>query len=204
MILKIKGIEEFLGSQDYQELIGQKVCNLDKPMPNISTSIIPGDDVGFLQKPTTEPILWNYFITCAFPQGHKFNIKHKEYIATSCKYPLGYKITNDEIKYRDCSVQEQYQWIIYNLSKYLHHSVVKYDIFFELCFSGDLHFHGRIQTELKYIKDIKVLFHRMFNLSLKHKYFCDVKVYDDKKWNDYDVKIKKTYQTTSFKHFTNI
>lgn len=185
--------------------IGEKFADLDKLFP-ISTRVNTGDDVGIPPEcPQSEPILWNYFITIAFPIGHKFKMKHKDYCVVSTINPNGYKYVFDEVKYRDCTTEEQYNWIVWKLSRYLKLDAEKWDVFFEHTFEGHIHFHGRLYTpNIKHIKDIKMIFYRMFGLTAKFKYFCDVKVYDDKRWNDYDIKTKKTYQTSRFPHFTNI
>jgi len=182
--------------------IGAKVDILDNFCPD-STSIQTGDEKG--DAVAQSPILWNYFITVAFPTGHKFKMKHKEYCVITTVNPNGFKYTFDDIKYGECSTQEQYNWIIWKLERYLKIDVDKYDIFFEHTFDGHIHFHGRIKLiNIKHIKDIKLIFHRMFGLPAKHKFFCDVKLYDESKWNNYDTKTKKTYQTSKYPHFKNI
>lgn len=148
-------------------------------------------------------IKYKYFITLAFPQNHKFTIKHKEYRANG-----DIKILFEPIKYRDCTVMEQYNFIKHTLSKFLFSEVDKYDIFFEHCKSGDLHIHGRITTHDKtlHIKDIKLFFNHMFGLSAKYNKFCDVKIYDETKWNDYEHKtsINKSHQTCELPKYSNV
>lgn len=144
---------------------------------------------------------WSHFITLAFPQNHKFNIKHHEYMANG-----SVKISMEPIKYRDCTVMEQYLWIQWIFNRFLNRSCNEYDFFFEHTLSGDLHLHGRVTLFSKtHIKDIKLIFHRMFGLSVKYIKFCDVKVYDKTKWNDYQNKYseRKLHQKSELKNFSS-
>lgn len=146
---------------------------------------------------------WSYFITLAFPQNHSFKIKHKEYFANG-----EIKILFEPIKYRDCTVKEQYEFIKHTFSKYLYSEIDRYCFFFEHCKSGDLHIHGRITTHDKtlHIKDIKLFFNHIFGLSAKYKNFCDVKLYNKDKWNDYQNKtsINKQHQTCLLPDYKNV
>lgn len=149
------------------------------------------------------PIKYQYFITLAFPHNHAFKIKHKEYMANG-----DIKILFEPIKYRDCTVREQYEFIKHTLSKYIYSEIDKYNFFFEHCKTGDLHIHGRITTHDKtlHIKDIKLFFNHIFGLSAKYKNFCDVKLYDATKWNDYENKksINKVHQSCDLPDFKNV
>lgn len=174
------------------------VLHLDETTDN-STSTESSPD----SKTGDDNFLWSHFITLAFPQNHKFAIKHNEYMANG-----NVKISMEPIKYRDCSTFEQYLWIQWIFNKFLNRTIKKYDFFFEHCLNGDLHLHGRITLwdETKHIKDIKIIFHRMFGLSVKFKNFCDVQVYNKDKWNDYQNKYseRKKHQTSTYKNYTNI
>lgn len=144
---------------------------------------------------------WAYFITLAFPINHKFKIKHVELRAQGTS-----RIVFNDIKYGDCTQREQYEWLVYILRKHVHIIADKYDLFFEQTQLGNIHIHGRLQYDNKKApkKDVKAIFHRMFDVPTKYVHFVDIKAYDKDKWSAYDQKTTKTYQTLEYDHFKNI
>jgi len=143
----------------------------------------------------------DYFLTVAFPVNCRFKIKHLQLEAQGRS-----KIVFSEIKYGDCTQEEQYRWIMHCMTKSMRQISDYYDVFFEFTKTGNIHLHARLGYEgrKKSMKDIKTLIHRMFECSTQYTRFVDIKKYDDTKWNDYAVKYKKTYQTTHYPHFNNI
>lgn len=144
---------------------------------------------------------WAYFITLCFPTRHEFKIKHLE-----LKSQGNSRIVFSPIKYGDCTQQEQYEWVIFILRKHINIISDNYDLFFEQTKEGNIHIHGRIgyDGKKKSQKDVRALFHRIFECPTKFKPFCDIKEYDHSKWSSYDTKIVKTYQTLEYSHFKNI
>lgn len=160
-----------------------------------------------LGQPTASPVTpppkeqqWAYFITWCFPTNQKFTIKHLEPHAHISR------IVFKPIKYGECTQDEQYHWIIHILNKHINLICDRYDLFFEQTQAGNIHVHGRISFDgkKKTMKDIKALSHRIFGVPLGCNAFCDVKVYESDKWNNYDKKVKKEYQTLEYEHFKNI
>lgn len=143
---------------------------------------------------------YDYFITIAFPTKHYYKIKHLK-LSTSSRPVFLF----DEIKYGECTVTEQYEWIMWILRRNIQFIAEQYDLFFEVTKDGNIHIHGRIKnTPKKTIKEIRTWAHRMFDTPQKYKRFIDIKEYDDAKWSNYDKKTEKTYQTTNYEHFKNI
>lgn len=140
---------------------------------------------------------WSYFITLAFPTREKFKIKHLELSAQRNR------IVFSDIRYGECTQNEQYEWLMWILRKHIQLVADEYDIFFEQTKEGNLHIHGRLRTEEK-AKNIKMYFHRMFEVPSRCNRFVDIKVYDDSRWTDYDKKKSKDYQTLKYQHFKNI
>lgn len=142
-----------------------------------------------------------HFITVAFPLNCKFKIKHVELLAQGRS-----RIVFSDIKYGDCTQEEQYRWLMHCMTTTIYQICDYYDIFFEYTKSGNIHLHGRLGYEgkKKSMKDVRSLIHRMFGCSTQYIKFVDIKKYDETKWNDYSVKYKKTYQSTLYPHFTNI
>lgn len=156
-----------------------------------------------LEKP---PIVRNcqydYFITIAFPTKHEYKIKHLKLSTSSLSRPI---FLFDKIKYGECTVTEQYEWIMWILRRNIQFIAEQYDIFFEVTKEGNIHLHGRIKNSpKKTIKEIRTWAHRMFDTPQKYKRFIDIIEYNDAKWNNYDKKHVKTYQTTNYEHFKNI
>lgn len=146
-------------------------------------------------------VSWAYFITVAFPTNHKFKIKHVDLLAQNRS-----RIVFSPIRYGDCTQNEQYQFINWILNKHVYQLCDKYHIFYEQTREGNIHFHGRLAYDNKKIcqKDIRALLHRMFECPTHHKPFVDIKVYDPEKWNNYNNKQTKTYQTVDLPEFKNI
>lgn len=157
---------------------------------------VPGTKSEKVNKPQ-----FSYFLTVAFPTKHYFKIKHVEIRSQGQQ-----RIVFGPIKYGDCTQSEQHIWLLYILNKNIKLICDHYDIFFEQTKEGNLHLHGRLGYTDKKIskKDVKSLIHRMFDCPTKYKQFVDIKDYDDKRWNEYDQKKKKTYQTLDYPHFKNI
>jgi len=151
--------------------------------------------------PTPTHNNFSYFITIAFPTNQKYNIKHLELHAHNRT-----RIVFSPIKYGDCTQDEQYKWLTHTLTKHINQVSDGYDLFFEQTKEGNLHIHGRLKfdNKRKTKKDVKALFHRMFETSTQYKNFIDIKDYDHKRWTDYDHKTVKTYQTLEYPHFKNI
>lgn len=141
---------------------------------------------------------YSYFITCAFPTNHRFKIKHLELLANNRS-----RIVFSPIKYGDCTQDEQYQFIKHKLTNHFHQVADFWDIFYEQTLEGNVHFHGRIgyNGKKKTMKDIKALTHRIFELDNTNKRFMDVKPYDANRWNNYETKEKKSYQTMNYPHY---
>lgn len=176
---------------DFTKLSEVSFCDLDrkKPGPPENKQIGPEQDFHKFE----------YFFTCAFPDNHLFMMKYLDIGAQSTKWKIGPK------KYRECTPMEQYAFINRALQKNIQLIASVYHIFYEQHASGDLHIHGRIRTPDKMnIKTLKTFIHRIFDCPMTFKYFCDIKVYDHAKWNEYDQKRTKTYQTTQHKEFKNI
>lgn len=165
------------------------------------------DDIGMasvalgLPTPNSNGQNWAYFVTVAFPTNHKFKIKHMELLAGGRS-----RIVFCEIKYGDCTQEEQYRFILYKLDQQIQHIADYYDLFFEQTKEGNIHFHGRLgyDGKKKSMKDIKALLHRLFECPTQYNRFIDIKVYEPKKWNDYDNKKEKNYQTLDYPHFKNV
>lgn len=175
--------------------------NLDYLRPMASSHDASNEPTGELLTSAVFDTHKTYFITVAFPTRHKFQMKHKEYTTR------GHRIIFTPVRYEETTPEEQYMWIQWILNRYLKSECEYYDIFFELTQSGNIHFHGRlIFYEKKTLKEIKLIFHRFFNLSMKYKNFVDVKVYDPKLWSDYQNKTseRKKHQTTHYKNYTNL
>lgn len=151
--------------------------------------------------PITNGNDWAYFITLAFPTNHKFKIKHVELRAQNQT-----RIVFSPIKYGDCTQGEQYSWLMYILTKYIKMVSDEYDLFFEQTKEGNLHIHGRLRyyDKKKTKKDVRALFHRMFECPTQYKHFIDIKDYNPDKWTNYDIKETKTYQTLDYPHLKNI
>lgn len=147
------------------------------------------------------PLQFDYFITIAFPQKQKFNIKHLEIRAQNQEVYV-FK----PIPYEECTQKEQYSFIKHKLSiERLYNIADIYDLFFEVTKNGNIHIHGRLYSiAKKSIKDIKLYLHRLFEVKHQLRHFIDIKPYDHLKWNDYDKKNNKAYQTCTFPHLTNI
>lgn len=160
-----------------------------------------------LTPPASPKIIWippfKYFITVAFPLNALFKIKHQELMAQGLS-----KFKFSPIKYGDCTFNEQYRWILHILTKNIYAICDRYDLFFELTQKNNIHFHGRLgyeaDSKVMFMKDIRVLIHRMFDCSTQYIRFVDIKKYDHTKWNDYETKYKKTYQTVKLPHFQNV
>lgn len=143
---------------------------------------------------------YQYFFTIAFPHKESYSIKHLE-IKPNGKYEYSFK----PIQFQEATPDEQYQWMLRILDKNISLIADCFDIFFESCKSGDLHIHGRLFSKKGIsTKTIKTYIHRMFNTPSKYKNFVDIKVYKHDKWESYDQKTKKEYQTTKYKHFKNV
>lgn len=150
-----------------------------------------------LTTPDTRYHQFTHFITLCFPTNHKYKIKHLEY-GTKCR------IVFSEIKFGDCTQDEQYKWMLWILSRHISSLAETYDIFFEQTKEGNIHLHGRINSNLS-VKSIKSLLHRMFETPTKYKPFCVIKEYEHSKWSDYQNKQKnKEYQKTEYNNFCNI
>lgn len=173
-----KVLPEFKDSEEVVDL-----CILDKERP-----------------PPPEPPIWQYFFTVAFPTRQQFNIKHVEIMAQGRA-----KVVFKPIRYEQCTQSEQYEWIMWILRRNINMICDNYDIFFEQTRDGNIHFHGRLHSYTKQsMKNIRALIHRMFGVDTKNKYFFDIKEYDHAKWNDYESKNIKTYQTLNYPHFKNV
>lgn len=148
-----------------------------------------------LTTPDTTDTKYSHFITLCFPTKHAFKIKHIEYTTGRPR------IVFSDIKFGDCTQDEQYRWMLWILNRHVHTIAETYDIFFEQTKEGNLHIHGRITSDLP-IKSIKSLLHRMFDCPTKYKPFCVIKEYDHNKWSDYQNKQKnKEYQKTQYENF---
>jgi len=146
---------------------------------------------------------WNYFITICFPTKHLFEIKHKVLLpGNRSKYAF------NKIKYGDCTMDEQYEFIVRILDKHMVAIAPYYDIFFEQTAIGNLHIHGRIAFDTKptCMKTLKIMFCQIFGLSFtEYPRFVDIKKYDALKWNDYQQKeAGKAFQITTYPNYSNI
>lgn len=167
---------------------------LDKERPKVcsNTNFIGSVTIG---------MKWNYFITIAFPQNHHYSIKH---LVPNSRGNLTYSF--DLIRYGDCLISEQYEWVTRLLNKYIRTICSKCDIFFEQTKEGVLHLHGRLRVELTKSRKplasrtVKLMLHRLFDTPPKYKHFVDIKPYDESKWSDYANKTTKTYQTLDYPH----
>jgi len=143
------------------------------------------------------------FLTVAFPNCEYF-MKYKECSTNGPKTKQGL------IKYFKCMPSEQYDYVFsklyQNFECMFYETLIDYDIFFEVTKNGNIHIHGRISFSKKILdKEIKLSFHRIFRTPTKYiRTHVDVKDYDHTKWNDYENKIEKGYQTTEYPHFKNI
>lgn len=150
-----------------------------------------------LTTPDTTYTKFTHFITLCFPTNHRYKIKHLEY-GTKCR------IVFSDIKFGDCTQDEQYKWMLWILSRHISTIAETYDIFFEQTKEGNIHLHGRINSNLS-VKNIKQLLHRMFETPTKYKPFCMIIKYDHTKWHDYQNKKEfKEYQKTEYNNFSNI
>lgn len=153
-----------------------------------------------LDRENREPMVqlesFDYLVSVAFP--------HKEKVITQYYDDHKKKVIRGPIEYRLLKQQEQYNFIMYVLNRNLNmlHDG-KYHFWVEKCKSEDLHFHGRITNKMC-MKDIKIVFHKIFGISMDHRHFIDIKKYDAKKWADYDTKHTKDYQTYDKPHLKNI
>lgn len=150
---------------------------------------------------------YDYFISVGFPQKDLVFTKYvdkKSYVPNMVnlgnskpgKYILG------KIEYRALTTDEQYHYIIRGINQVKDLVTSEhghYHYFIEQCKSGDLHFHARIDSSLN-MKDLKLIYHNAFGISLNHlKFFCVIKKYDALLWSDYERKTSKTYQATNYK-----
>jgi len=204
-------IESFLSAQN----------NLfDKGAISALDELPPEDSSGLKQPSAAEdvPKNYDYFVSVGFPQKDKVFTKYEDKSATIPRMigpiPKGHKIiTKDKyklgpIEYRALSTDEQYRYIMRGLNKVkdlLTPSGDNYHYFIEKCQSGDLHFHGRFESGLN-MKDIKLLFHNVYGISLDRlKTFVNIKKYDKDKWRNYAEKMaNKSYQTTDYPHIKNL
>lgn len=161
---------------------------------------------------------YDFFLSVGFPQKDKVFTKYedkKTYVPRDIG-PLrkGIKCTPKDkyilgnIEYRALSTDEQYRFILRGLHRVkdlLTPQGGNYHYFIEKCQSGDLHFHGRFESQMN-MKDIKLMFHNAFGISMDRlKTFCNIKKYDALKWRSYHEKeATKQYQTTSYPHIKNI
>ena len=139
---------------------------------------------------------FDYLVSVAFP--------HKEKVIAQYYDEQKKKCVRGPIEYRLLKQEEQYKFIVYILNRninMLHDG--KYHFWLEKCRSEDLHFHGRITNKMC-MKDIKIVFHKIFGISMNHKHFIDIKKYDATKFRSYDTKLTKGYQTYDKPHLKNI
>lgn len=183
-----KCIEQFYESDEFTDSSDVGVVALGLPTPG-SPRIKPPQEL-ITQK-------WDYFITVAFPVRGMFKIKHIELTVTRPK------IVFSDIRYGDCTQNEQYEWLMWILRRHINQIADYYDIFFEQTKEGNLHFHGRLRTAQS-SKNVKSLLFRMFGVNTKCTHFVDIKEYDPQRWSDYDKKTTKSYQTLNYEHFKNI
>lgn len=146
---------------------------------------------------------FEYFVTVAFPLNQKFKIKHVELQAGGRS-----RIVFNEIKYGDCTQDEQYRWLLHCMTGSMILFCDIYECFFEYTQKGNLHIHMRLGynkfSKKSTMKDIRAMLHRMFQCSTQYTKFIDIKKYDFTRWNDYSNKYKKTYQTTHLPIYTNM
>jgi len=147
---------------------------------------------------------FDYFVTIAFPTNQKFKIKHLELCAQGRS-----RIVFSDIKYGDCTQDEQYKWIMHCLTKNIYSVCDVYHIFVEYTKLGNIHLHCRLGYEAdsrkKTMKDIRALFHRIFDCSTQYTKFVDIKKYDITRWNDYENKqAGKRYQSSDYPAFCNL
>lgn len=210
-IKKIKGSKK--STDDIERMARSGV--LDHEGPSIPRKLTPakqsnevepitlkGDSGRMILKDVTfNPRQYDYFITIGFPQKQKFNIKHLEIRAQNQEVYV-FK----PIPYEECSQKEQYSFIKHKLSEERMLNIADiYDIFFEVTKNGNIHVHGRIYSiHKKSIKDIRLYIHRLFGVKHQCRHFVDIRVYDHAKWNNYDQKNNKAYQSCNLPHMTNL
>lgn len=138
---------------------------------------------------------YKYFVSVGFPQKDKVFTRHFSHAKN--------KVILAPQEYRGLTTNEQYCYIVRGITQVkdlITSPNGKYHYFIEQCKSGDLHFHARIDSYMA-MKDIKLIYHNAFGISLDHiKYFCVIKMYDALKWSDYENKTSKSYQKTDYKH----
>lgn len=176
---------------------------------------IPGDN-GFRDKKELEAVGPSFqmgphnllikrvcFITIAFP-NHEYKMRYSE-----CN-TKGIQIKEGNVKYFKCMPSEQYEYVIRQLKQHFEimffETLIDYDLFFEVTKNGNIHIHGRISFSKKILdKELKLSFHRIFKTPTKYiRNHVDIKDYEHTKWNDYENKKEKGYQTTEYPHFKNI
>jgi hypothetical protein len=107
------------------------------------------------------------------------------------------------IPYGELKQNEQYQFIRYTYQKYL--PILqdgKYYLWFEKCFSEELHGHMLVQFNGP-ASDLKKILHRIFGIESGHRFFCKVKVFQRELWNNYHIKEKKCYEYYNKPAITN-
>lgn len=189
-----------------EALIESRTINAQIPgVQNIIIKNDTTDDVGqpFQVAPHNTLNKRVCFITVAFP-NHEYFMRYKECTMKGVQIKEGY------IKYFKCMPSEQYEYVLKQLKKHFEimffEALTEYDIFFEVTKNGNIHIHGRISFSKKILdKEIKLGFHRIFKTPTKFiRTHVDIKEYDHSKWNDYENKKVKGYQTTEYPHYKNI
>jgi len=151
---------------------------------------------------------YDYFISVGFPQKDQVFTKYADKRLhapnmVNCGTSVPKKYILGKIEYRALTTDEQYNYIVRGINQVkdlITSDNSHYHYFIEQCQSGDLHFHARIDSSLN-MKDIKLIFHNAFGISLNHlKFFCVIKKYDVLSWSNYETKTSKTYQATKYKH----
>lgn len=124
-----------------------------------------------------------YFVTLAFPLNGIF--------------PVFDKGIRRELRYRDMKLSEQLYFIKSGIEQ-IQEFCSSYKICFEFTMSVHYHLHI-ICTSYENQEDLRKSFNDIYKIPRKNKIFCDVKIYNNEKWNDYFVKYVKTYQTSQQK-----
>lgn len=148
-----------------------------------------------------------YFIT--------LNISPKKKLEAKTVVNGKLKITYDYWGSANYNSKCQYSYWLYHLKR-VHSQLeemtkdIQYQYFFEHCKSGIIHVHGRVRVPLKganvsNARDLKACYYREFkHCMVTEKHFANVQYYDADKWKNYNIKDKKTEQTTDYPYLTNV
>ena len=139
---------------------------------------------------------FTYFLSFGFPP--------KARVMASYYDDIKRKQIRGLIEFRNLKQREQAQYIMYNINQYLpllHDG--KYYFWLEKCKSEEMHFHGLVNRKTN-IKDIKLMYHKVFNIDMNERFFVKALKFDRAKWSNYHIKTKKDYEYYDHKPITNM